>query len=79
MKATKVDGVYDKDPVKCPDAVKYESVSYMEVLSKGLKIMDSTAISLCMENSLPIVVFDLTQEGNIKRVIQGDRIGTVVS
>lgn len=79
LKATKVDGVYDKDPVKCPDAVKYESVSYMEVLSKGLRIMDSTAISLCMENSLPIVVFNLTQEGNIKRVIQGDRIGTVVS
>ncbi|MBI4753278.1 UMP kinase [Candidatus Desantisbacteria bacterium] len=79
LKATKVDGVYDKDPVKCPDAVKYESVSYMEVLSKGLRIMDSTAISLCMENSLPIVVFDLTQEGNIKRVIQGERIGTIVS
>ena len=79
LKATKVDGVYDKDPVKCPDAVKYESVSYMEVLSKGLRIMDSTAISLCMENSLPIVVFDLTQEGNIKRVIQGEGIGTIVS
>ncbi|MFH1860124.1 MAG: UMP kinase, partial [bacterium] len=79
LKATKVDGVYDKDPVKHPDAVKYESVSYMEVLSKGLKIMDSTAISLCMENSLPILVFNLTQEGNIKRVVQGERIGTIVS
>jgi uridylate kinase len=79
LKATKVDGVYDKDPVKYPDAVKYESMRYMDVLSKGLKIMDSTAISLCMENSLPIVVFNLTQEGNIKRVIQGEGIGTIVS
>ncbi|MFH1962374.1 MAG: UMP kinase [bacterium] len=79
LKATKVDGVYDKDPVKHSDAVRYESVSYMEVLSKGLKIMDSTAISLCMENSLPILVFNLTQAGNIKRVVQGEKIGTIVS
>lgn len=79
LKATKVDGVYDKDPVKYPDAIKYESMKYMDVLSKGLKIMDSTAISLCMENSLPIIVFNLTQEGNIKRVIQGEGIGTIVS
>ncbi|MDI6780633.1 MAG: UMP kinase [bacterium] len=79
LKATKVDGVYDKDPVKYPDAVKYDSMKYMDVLSKGLKIMDSTAISLCMENSLPIVVFNLTQEGNIKRVILGEGIGTIVS
>ncbi|MBU1752715.1 UMP kinase [bacterium] len=79
LKATKVDGVYDKDPVKHSDAVRYESVSYMEVLNKGLRIMDSTAISLCMENSLPIVVFNLTQEGNIKRVVQGEKIGTIVS
>ncbi len=79
LKATKVDGVYDKDPVKHSDAVKYDSMKYMDVLSKGLKIMDSTAISLCMENSLPIIVFNLTQEGNIKRVIQGEGIGTVIS
>ncbi|MBI4778245.1 UMP kinase [Candidatus Desantisbacteria bacterium] len=79
LKATKVDGVYDRDPVKYLDAVKYESMRYMDVLSKGLKIMDSTAISLCMENSLPIIVFNLTQEGNIKRVIQGKGIGTIVS
>ncbi len=79
LKATKVDGVYDKDPVKHSDAVKYDSMKYMDVLSKGLRIMDSTAISLCMENSLPIIVFNLTQEGNIKRVIQGEGIGTVIS
>jgi uridylate kinase len=79
LKATKVDGVYDKDPITYSDAVKYESISYMEVLNKGLKIMDSTAISLCMENALPILVFNLTKEGNMKKVILGEKIGTIVS
>lgn len=79
MKATKVDGVYDKDPVKHSDAVKYEEISYLEVLSKELRVMDAAAISLCMDNSLPIVVFDLNVEGNMERVVCGERIGTYVT
>jgi uridylate kinase len=78
LKATKVDGIYDKDPVKYPDAVKYDKVTYSEVLAKDLKVMDSTAISLCRENKLPIIVFDSLVEGNIKRVIMGEKIGTIV-
>lgn len=78
LKATKVDGIYDKDPVKYSDAVKYDRVTYTEVLNKDLKIMDATAISLCRENKLPIVVFDSLTEGNIKKVIMGENIGTVV-
>jgi uridylate kinase len=78
LKATKVDGVYDKDPVKHDDAVRFDSVSYMEVLQRGLKVMDSTAVSLCMDNDIPIIVFNLNEEGNIKRVIQGETIGTRV-
>jgi uridylate kinase len=78
LKATKVDGVYDRDPVKHSDAVRFESVSYMEVLQRGLKVMDSTAVSLCMDNDIPIIVFNLNDEGNIKRVIQGETIGTRV-
>ncbi|MFZ5802865.1 MAG: UMP kinase [Candidatus Omnitrophota bacterium] len=76
LKATKVDGVYSKDPVKHPDAKRFETLSYIEVLNKGLKVMDATAISLCMDNQLPIVVFNLTREGNIRRVISGEKIGT---
>ena len=79
LKATKVDGIYDKDPVKYSDAVKYDRVTYTEVLNKDLKVMDATAISLCRENKLPIVVFDSLTEGNIKKVIMGENIGTVVS
>jgi uridylate kinase len=78
LKATKVDGIYDKDPVKYLDAVKYDRVTYTEVLNKDLKVMDATAISLCRENKLPIVVFDSLTEGNIKKVIMGENIGTVV-
>ena len=78
LKATKVDGIYDKDPVKYSDAVKYDRVTYTEVLNKDLKVMDATAISLCRETKLPIVVFDSLTEGNIKKVIMGENIGTVV-
>lgn len=78
MKATKVDGIYDKDPKHHPDAKLYKELSYMDVLSKGLKVMDSTAISLCMDNKLPIITFNLTTPGNIARVIRGEQIGTIV-
>jgi uridylate kinase len=79
FKATKVDGVYDKDPIRYKDAKKYDSLTHMEVLNKNLRVMDSTAISLCRENNLPIIVFDLTMSGNIKGVIMGKKIGTLVS
>ena len=78
LKGTKVDGVYSADPKKDPDAVKLARLSYIEVLKKGLQVMDATAISLCMDNNLPIIVFDLTTEGNIKKVIRGEEIGTIV-
>lgn len=78
LKATKVDGIYNKDPKKYEDAVKYNEVTYTEVLNKDLKVMDSTAISLCRENKLPIIVFDSLTEGNIKKVIMGEEIGTKV-
>lgn len=78
LKGTKVDGVYSADPKKDPDAVKYSQLSYIEVLKKGLQVMDATAISLCMDNKLPIIVFDLTTEGNITKVIGGEEIGTIV-
>jgi len=79
IKATRVDGVFDSDPLENPDAVMYSSLEYIEVISRGLKVMDSTAVSLCMDNQLPIIVFNLTVPGNIKRVLCGERIGTVVS
>jgi uridylate kinase len=79
LKATKVDGVYDKDPAKHADAVKFAHLTYLDVLNRGLKVMDATAVSLCMDNSLPIVVFDLSVPGNIQRVVCGERIGTTVS
>jgi len=78
LKATKVDGVYSDDPMKNPEAVKFNSLTYLEVLEKGLQVMDATATSLCMDNQLPIVVFDLTEKGNICRVVRGDDIGTIV-
>ncbi|MFC1666982.1 UMP kinase [Candidatus Omnitrophota bacterium] len=78
LKATKVDGVYSADPKKYKSAKKFKSLKYIEVLNKGLKVMDATAVSLCMDNKLPIVVFNLTQKGNIKRVILGEKIGTIV-
>ncbi|MCL5073375.1 MAG: UMP kinase [Actinobacteria bacterium] len=79
FKATKVDGVYNKDPKKFNDAEKYDSLTFMEVLNRDLRILDSTAISLCQENNLPIVVFDITKPGNIKGVILGKKIGTLVT
>jgi len=78
LKGTKVDGVYSADPHKDPDAVKLPELTYIDVLKKGLQVMDATAISLCMDNKLPIIVFDLTVEGNIKKVISGEAIGTIV-
>jgi uridylate kinase len=79
LMAKTVDGVYDDDPKTNPSAVKYDQVSYAEVLNKGLKVADAAAFSLCMENKLPIVVFDLMRDGNIARAVRGERIGTVVS
>jgi uridylate kinase len=78
FKGTKVDGVYDADPATTPDATRYETLDYITVLQDGLKVMDATAISLCMDNGLPIVVFDLLTEGNIRRAVDGEPIGTVV-
>ena len=78
LKGTKVDGVYTADPKKDPTATKISKLSYIDVLKKGLQVMDATAISLCMDNNLPIIVFDLTTEGNIRKVIAGDEIGTIV-
>ena len=77
--AKKVDGVYDKDPHKYEDAKKYETLSYIDVLEQGLQVMDSTATSLCMDNDIPIIVFALDEEGNIRRAIMGEKIGTIVS
>jgi uridylate kinase len=78
LKATKVDGVYDADPIKNESAHRFEELSYIEVLNRELKVMDSTAISLCMDNNLPIIVFNLMEKGNIKRVVSGEPIGTLV-
>jgi uridylate kinase len=78
IKATKVDGIYDKDPMKETDAVKFTSLSYNDVLQKELRVMDSTAISLSKENDLPIIVFDMTTPGNISKVLDGESIGTTV-
>ena len=78
LKATKVDGVYSADPLKEKNAKKFDSLKYIDVLKKRLKVMDATAVSLCMDNKLPIVVFNLNKEGNIRRVILGEKIGTIV-
>jgi len=78
LKATKVDGIYSSDPLKDEKAKKFDEISYVEVIRKQLKIMDATAISLCMDNHLPIIVFNLQKKGNIKRVILGEKIGTIV-
>lgn len=78
LKGTQVDGVYDADPRKNPDAVKYDRLDYNEALIRGLKVMDATAVSLCMDNDLPIVVFDLMGVGNILRAVRGEKIGTLV-
>lgn len=78
LKATKVDGVYSSDPLKDKDATKYEELSYMDVLKKQLSVMDNTAISLCMDNHLPIIVFNFKQKGNIRRIVLGEKIGSIV-
>ena len=78
LKGTKVDGVYDADPALHPDATKYDRLDYIQVLKDGLKVMDATAISLCMDNGLPIIVFNLRTEGNIRRAVTGEPIGTIV-
>ncbi|HEY4744101.1 MAG TPA: UMP kinase [Desulfuromonadaceae bacterium] len=78
LKGTKVDGVYSADPKKDPNAVKLPQLTYIDVLKRGLQVMDATATSLCMDNNLPIIVFDLTTEGNIMKVIAGEEIGTIV-
>jgi len=79
LKATKVDGIYDADPMQVKDAKKFTQITYLDVLKLGLKVMDSTAISLCKDNNLPIVVFNLNQRGNIKKVITGEKVGSLVS
>lgn len=78
MKATKVDGVYDCDPAKNPDAKRFDKISYMEVLNRGLNVMDATATSLCMDNDVPMIVFDLTKPGNIQKALRGMDVGTTI-
>src|SRR5215204_1253485 len=78
LKATKVDGIYTADPVTHPDATKYDRISYLQVLEKQLKVMDASAISLCMDNNLPIIVFNLRTQGNLRRVVMGEAVGTTV-
>jgi uridylate kinase len=78
LKATKVDGIYDQDPLVDKTAQRYSDISYLEVLNKGLKVMDATAVSLCMDNKLPMIIFNLTEAGNIKKVVLGDSIGTTI-
>jgi uridylate kinase len=78
LKGTKVDGIYDADPMKVKDAKKFSQITYMEVLRQGLNVMDSTAISLCKDNNLPIIVFNLNEHGNLRRVVLGEKIGSLV-
>src|SRR5256714_15509688 len=79
LKATKVDGIYDADPVIVKDATRFDQISYMDVLRKGLKVMDATAISLCKENNIPIIIFNLNKHGNIQRVVTGEKVGSLIS
>jgi uridylate kinase len=79
LKATKVDGIYDSDPLKNPDAKRYARLSYLEALQKQLKVMDATAFSLCMDNHMPIIVFDIFKEHNLRRVVMGEKVGTLVA
>ena len=78
MKGTRVDGVYDADPEKNPNAKKFETISFQECISQNLKVMDMTAFTLCMENKLPIIVFDMNKEGNLLKIVQGESVGTWV-
>ena len=79
LKATRVDGIYDADPEKVPGAKLFERITYLDVIQRGLAVMDSTAISLCMDNSMPIIIFDLNRPGNIKRVVMGEKVGSTVT
>ena len=79
LKATRVDGIYDADPEKVKDARMFDRITYMDVIQKGLSVMDSTAISLCMDNKLPIIIFNMNVSGNIQRVVQGEKVGSIVS
>ena len=79
LKATKVDGIYDSDPKKNPKAKRFSQIAYIDALQKQLKVMDSTAFSLCMDNKMPIIVFDLFKSHNLKRVVMGEAVGTVVT
>ncbi len=78
LKGTRVDGVYDADPEKNPNAKKFETISFQECIAKNLKVMDMTAFTLCMENKLPIIVFDMNQAGNLMKIVQGESVGTLV-
>jgi uridylate kinase len=78
LKGTKVDGVYSADPVKVADAVKYDEITYMDILQKGLKVMDLTAVSLCKDNNQPMIIFNMNEPGNIRRVVMGEKVGTLV-
>ncbi|HZR28401.1 MAG TPA: UMP kinase, partial [Terriglobales bacterium] len=78
LKATKVEGIYDADPNLVKDATMFDQITYLEFLKRGLKVMDSTAISLCRDNSLPIVIFNLNKPGNIRRVVTGEKVGSLV-
>ena len=79
LKGTKVEGIYNADPVLVKDAVKYEEITYMEILRQGLKVMDLTAVSLCKDNNLPMIIFNMNQPGNIRRVVQGEKVGSLVT
>jgi uridylate kinase len=78
LKGTKVDGIYDADPMKHPKAKRYEELTFFQVIEKDLRVMDATAVTLCMDHSLPLIVFNLKENGNIKRIILGQKIGTIV-
>jgi len=79
LKATKVEGIYDADPELVKDAVKYDHVTYMEILQKGLKVMDLTAVSLCQDNNMPMIIFSMNEPGNIRRVVMGEKVGSLVT
>src|SRR6201986_797452 len=79
LKATSVDGIYTADPKKVADATKFETITYMEILNKGLRVMDTTAVSMCKDNSLPMIVFSMRESGNICRVVKGEKLGTLVT
>src|SRR6201986_3727054 len=79
LKATSVDGIYTADPKKVADATKFEEITYMDILQKGLRVMDTTAVSMCKDNSLPMIVFSMRESGNICRVVKGEKLGTLVT